>query len=148
MLKNVVAAIPAELKTCKGMKVDVKAIEDWAQLFTNRAKLVAKITKNMALHHKAITADIATFKTDIKAKAYFKSGEDLADLLAVAVGTVESEKKMVEVADEIKVGDEVWSHDGSDFKVIKKEDDPDTFKIVEVWMQNPVVLKVGDGVFA
>jgi hypothetical protein len=91
MLKNVVAEIPAELKTCKGMGADVKAIEEWAQIFTNKAKLSARIAKNMALHHKQITASTAEFKEEIQDKSYFKSGETIADILAVAIGTVESE---------------------------------------------------------
>jgi len=97
-LKNVVSEIPTELKTCKGIGQDISAIESWAKIFTNRTKLIAKITRNMALHHKEITADIATFETDFKAAEYFKAGEDVADLLAVAVGTVEVTEEVEEVA--------------------------------------------------
>lgn len=81
--------LPTELKTCKAIGQDITAIEQWAQIFTNRTKLIARITRNMALHHKEITDDISTFETDFKAAEYFKAGEDVADLLAVAVGTVE-----------------------------------------------------------
>jgi len=95
MLKNVVAAIPAELTNCKGMSVDVKAIEVWAKQFSNRAELMATIKKNQALHHEDISASHLKFKNDIKAKNYFKAGDDLADLLALAVGKVEADPTMV-----------------------------------------------------
>lgn len=36
-------------------------------------------------------ADVAAFKSDFAAKEYFKAGEEAADLLAIAVGTVEKD---------------------------------------------------------
>lgn len=96
-LKNAATAIPAELKTCKGMTADLRAIEVWASIFTSRTKLEATIAKNMALHHKAITADISTLETDFTGGKPFKAGEDAADLLAVAIGTVEDEAPVTPV---------------------------------------------------
>lgn len=73
------------------MPADIKAVEVWAKQFSNRAEVVATITKNLAINHDFIMAKVATFKADIKDKAYFTAGEDLANLLAAAVGTVQSE---------------------------------------------------------
>jgi len=79
------------------MTADLKAIESWASIFTSRTKLEATIAKNMALHHKAITADISTLETDFTGGKPFKAGEDAADLLAVAIGTVEDEAPVAAV---------------------------------------------------
>jgi len=88
-LKKVVSELPAELETCKGISKDLAAIKEWAQVFSSKSKLVAKITKNLAIHHKAIEADIASVKSDYAAKDYHSTGKDVADLLAVAIGPIE-----------------------------------------------------------
>jgi hypothetical protein len=41
---------------------DIKAFEEWASIFTDPAKLSADIAKHLALHRKAIEADIALDK--------------------------------------------------------------------------------------
>lgn len=90
-LKNIITEIPAEIKTCEGIAGDIKAIEDWASIFTDRTKLVAKVTRNLAFHHKEITGEIGQLKTDFEAGSYFQAGKDAADLVAIAIGTVEAE---------------------------------------------------------
>ena len=63
--------LPVDLKSCYKSRTDVKAIYEWAQIFTDKAALVADVTKHYALHRKAITADIATFKADWAAAEYW-----------------------------------------------------------------------------
>ena len=43
---------------------DIAAIEDWAQIFTNPAKLSADVAKHYAFHKKEIQSDITTLETD------------------------------------------------------------------------------------
>jgi len=88
-LKNVISMLGPELNNCKSIGADVKAIEEWASIFTDKSKLIAHVTKNLALHHKQITGDIATLKTDFSSNAWFAAGEDAAELLSVAIGTVQ-----------------------------------------------------------
>ena len=63
--------IPVALNTCKNMDDDIKAIEDWASVFTNPTELAAKLAKHYAIHQKQIKADIATLETDWDSAKYF-----------------------------------------------------------------------------
>ena len=80
--------IPQELSTCKGMSADLAAIESWASIFTNKSKLVGKVTRNFLMHKKVVTADIAELKADYTAEEYFKTGEEVATIATVLLGTV------------------------------------------------------------
>jgi hypothetical protein len=93
-LKKIVSEIPTEISTCKDITGDLKDIEEWAKVFTDKTKLIARVTRNMALHHKAISNDIKSLKADFSNENYFKAGEDAADLLAHALGTVTAESTM------------------------------------------------------
>ena len=81
--------IPGALKTCKGMSADIKAIEQWATIFTNPTELAATVSKHYLFHKTEIKADIAALETDFHAHSMFKAGADLADLLTVAIGPIE-----------------------------------------------------------
>lgn len=43
---------------------DIAALEEWASIFTRPADLSATIAKHLALHRKAIKADIALDKAE------------------------------------------------------------------------------------
>jgi hypothetical protein len=79
---------PIALSTCEGMGDDITAIEDWAQIFTDPAKLTADVTKNYLLHKKKIEADAAATENDWEAGNYWQSGVDAAALMTVAVGPI------------------------------------------------------------
>jgi len=72
------------------MDQDISAIESWAQIFTDPAKLSATLAKHYAFHQSEIKTDISTLETDWTAKEYFQAGEDLAALMTVAIGPIES----------------------------------------------------------
>ena len=95
-IKNIVTELPGELSTCESIKGDVAALEAWASVFSSKAKISAAIAKNMALHHKKIEADIANVKTDYDNQAFFKLGEDAAQLLGDAIGPAEKPSKNLE----------------------------------------------------
>ena len=46
------------------MDGDIAAIEAWAQIFTDPAKLSATLAKHYAFHKKEIQTDITTLETD------------------------------------------------------------------------------------
>jgi hypothetical protein len=81
-----------ELKTtvtdCKHMSDDITRIEDWAQIFQDKAKLVAIATKNFALHKKAVKADIADAKAAWALGEYFSAGVTCADIVDKVVGPI------------------------------------------------------------
>lgn len=87
-IKNFAAALPGLLSTCEEMTSDLAAIEAWAQIFKNKTELIAKISKAMLLHHRAMTKDINTIKSDWAAKQYYQAGQTAADLAEVALGPV------------------------------------------------------------
>ena len=82
--------IPQALNTCENMDEDIAAIEQWAQIFTDPAKLSATLAKHYAFHKKEIEADVKTLETDWDAKSYFQAGDDLAALMTLAVGPIET----------------------------------------------------------
>jgi hypothetical protein len=67
---------------------DLAAIEEWAQIFTDPARLTADVTKRWLLHKKAIKADAALTEADWKSGDYFQSGVDAAALMTLAVGPI------------------------------------------------------------
>ena len=83
--------IPQALNTCENMDQDIAAIESWAQIFTDPAKLSATLAKHYAFHKSEIKADISTLEADWTAKEYFEAGDDLAALMTVAIGPIEEE---------------------------------------------------------
>lgn len=82
--------VPQALKTCEGMGDDLAAIEAWAQIFTNPTSLAAAVSKHYLFHKSEIQADITALETDWTAQKYFTAGSDLAALLTLAVGPIQS----------------------------------------------------------
>jgi len=85
-----VLQIPQALSTCENMDDDIAAIDSWAQIFTDPAKLSTTLAKHYAFHKKEIKTDITTLETDWDAGQFFQAGDDLAALMTVAVGPIES----------------------------------------------------------
>lgn len=87
-IKDLAAALPALLTTCKTMKPELQAIAAWATIFKSKSELVSKVTKAFLLHHKKMEADISEIKSDFSAGQYFNSGKVAADLAITALGPV------------------------------------------------------------
>jgi hypothetical protein len=79
---------PTILADCKNTQDDLKAIEAWATIFTNKSKLVATVTKNFLLHKKGVKADIADMKTEWAADQFFQAGVTAADIVIKTVGPI------------------------------------------------------------
>ena len=67
---------------------DIKAISEWASIFTEPSKLSKTIAKNVALHKKHIDSDIAQIKEYEDAEEMWKAGLVSADLATVAIGPI------------------------------------------------------------
>lgn len=68
---------------------DLAAIKEWGSIFTDPKKLSETIAKHMALHHKAITADIAGVKSYYGAEEYWTAGLSASQLAVDAIGPIE-----------------------------------------------------------
>ena len=86
-----VTQIPQALNTCKGMGDDLAAIESWASIFKDPAKLAKKLALHYAMHKSEIKADIGTLETDWDSAKYFKAGDELAVIATLAIGPIETE---------------------------------------------------------
>ena len=82
--------VPQSLSTCESMGDDISAIEEWASVFKNPAALAKKAAKHYAFHKAEVKADIAALEADWSNAGYFKAGADLADLLTLVVGPIET----------------------------------------------------------
>lgn len=73
---------------CTNLLADVQAIEAWA----NRGwlKLAEEVAKDMLFHRSEIEADAKAISTDWNSGNYYQSGKDLADLLTLSLGPIES----------------------------------------------------------
>jgi len=90
-LKDVVMELPKEISDCKSVVKDVAAISGWGAAVSGLF-LPAKIGTNLITHHSAIFAHFKALKSDIADKNYWKMGEDVADILSVAIGPVHTPK--------------------------------------------------------
>ena len=82
--------IPIALNTCEGMTDDLNAIEQWASIFKDPAKLAQKLALHYARHRAEITTDISTLESDWDAAKYFDAGKDLADIATLAIGPIQT----------------------------------------------------------
>jgi hypothetical protein len=72
------------------MTDDLNAIEQWASIFKDPAKLAQKLALHYARHKSQIQADISTLESDWDTQKYFDAGKDLADLATLAIGPISS----------------------------------------------------------
>ena len=89
-LHDFYTSLPTDIAACEAAKPQVIAIDQWAQIFkkANRSSLVLKVSKNYALHKRAVNADRDLMKADWAAGMYYQTGFVAADLLKILVGPV------------------------------------------------------------
>jgi hypothetical protein len=83
--------IPQALHTCEATKEDLAALKNWASIFADTELLMKRVSKNVAIHHHAFQDDVSVLKQDAAAGLWFTTGEDLADLLTLAIGPIKPE---------------------------------------------------------
>jgi hypothetical protein len=75
-----------------GAKQELADVEAFfGQYVGHKSKLVAKITKALAFHRKEIMGDVEEVESDFHNGDYVASGKVAADLVAVALGKIESD---------------------------------------------------------
>lgn len=82
--------IPDALKTCENMDEDITAIEQWFSVFKDPSSLAADVSKALLFHKNQVMADASAIEADWEATNYFQSGVDLADLMTLVLGPIES----------------------------------------------------------
>ena len=97
LVGKVIQELPADLGDCEGMKADVARIEAWAAIFSNPTKLVQTLLTNVVANFPKVSADATSIVSDFKAAKYYNSGDDIADLLVVALGPVPAQPETLEM---------------------------------------------------
>ena len=114
------------LKECSIIGDDVKAIEDWSKIFDDKTKLIETVTEHMLIHKKKIKSDIKAAKTDWNSGDFYQAGEDVADLLTLALGPIEKEQNLVATqAYGFEIKDIFTFLGGFMFEILKLEKVPD-----------------------
>ena len=85
---EIVKEVPSDLADCEGMSDDLAKLEAWAAIFTNPAKLVSTLTKNLLANWKQVSADITTTNSDWGNAKYYEAGQDVADVIILSVGPI------------------------------------------------------------
>ena len=79
---------------CTNLLKDVQAIEAWAD--RGWLKLAEEVAKDMLFHRSEIESDAKAISTDWSSGNYYQSGKDLADLLTLSLGPIESSDAVIE----------------------------------------------------
>ena len=82
------------LGDCQGMQDDIARIEKWAQIFENPQKLVQTLVQNVISNLSAIEADISKVQKAWGSGDFFGLGQDIADILVLAIGKVPADTKI------------------------------------------------------
>jgi len=86
--KKVASELHTTLGACESMGDDLKALEDWAKVFTSPTKVAEDFAKAMLLHKAKIDADVHSVESDWALHEYFQSGKAAADILYIVLGPV------------------------------------------------------------
>ena len=83
------------LSTCKDLDADIKAIDTWAEIWNDKAKLTSYCGWHFTFYEDQVKADIKTMDSDWDAKNYFKAGDDLAALLLIEIGPLDGSPELI-----------------------------------------------------
>ena len=84
---------------CTSFAKDIAAVTAWANV--GWFKLAETVAKDMLFHASEIETDAKAISSDWNDKNYYQSGKDLADLLTLSLGPVESSVVAVEEEDNL-----------------------------------------------
>lgn len=85
-IHSIIEDVPGDIQDCKNISADIEAIKAWSQDFNIR-----RVASNAFKHVSEITEDVSTMSSDLKSGSYFKAGEDIAEIMSLAVGPIETE---------------------------------------------------------
>ena len=84
----IIGQLPEDLNECKNIQDDITKIETWAKIFANPVALVETMTKNLLANWKIVSADISKVTADYNNAEYYLAGQDVADVVVLAVGPI------------------------------------------------------------
>ena len=80
---KIVEELPQDLSTCQGMQPDITRIETWFKSI-NMTVVMKNVMKNVV----TIEQDVQRLMNDVAADEMFYSGEDIANIMVLALGPV------------------------------------------------------------
>ena len=84
----IIGQLPGDLAECKNISDDLVKVKTWAKIFAHPVSLVEVMTKNLLANWKDVSADITKTTSDYNSAKYFSAGEDIADVVVLAVGPI------------------------------------------------------------
>ena len=84
----IIDELPKDLAECEAIQDDVAKIEKWAEVFANPVALVNVLTKNLLANWATVEKEITKTTDDYNNAKYFDAGEDVADVVVLAVGPI------------------------------------------------------------
>jgi len=87
-MNAVVAEIPADLKSCQSVTVDVARIRKWATRFVNPAVAMKTISWNVMTNLLGIMKDIDDISGDVKTHNYGDMGIQVGSMIVQVLGPV------------------------------------------------------------
>ena len=96
---QIIKELPTDLDDCKGMDDDIAKIEKWASIFAHPTELVTTLTKNLLKNWQGVVADVSKTETDWNNADYYDAGDDIGDILILALGKISQEREEIEEID-------------------------------------------------
>ena len=82
-----VFSLPENLTLCDdSIQGDIKLISDWGSTLENPLSMTTAIATHMIPNSVEIFSTLTQFQTDYLAKEYYKSGNDISNVLTLALG--------------------------------------------------------------
>ena len=97
VIGQMLSELPADLATCKDMQGDLDRIESWAAIFKDPKALAKVLMANVLPNISQIEQDVIKTKNDITTAELFYAGEDVADLLILALGPVPASPDTIQI---------------------------------------------------
>ena len=88
IMGSVITEIPADLKTCQGVTVDVARISVWAAKFANPAVAATTISWNVSTHLFGLIKDTTDIIGDVKTHNFADMGTQVGSMIVQVLGPV------------------------------------------------------------
>lgn len=85
---DIMVQLPEAFQKCKGLEVDIHAIEDWATIFREPLRLMKTVSMNYLEHAADVQDEVAHGREDWVSGDWYQCGKDIADIMTTLVGPV------------------------------------------------------------
>jgi hypothetical protein len=93
-IAELTAMLPGILEGCTSMEEDLARLQAWLIVYEDVEDLIGAITRNVMAHPVQLLNEVEAVKTDLDNGDYTKAGEDVADILQIALGPVPKEMEL------------------------------------------------------